>query len=171
MTGDLDLLLAERAIGRVLTTYSRGVDRYDFEAVRTCYWPDGTDDHGSFSGGVDDFIVFVEKSLDRFERTAHFLGNVLIDVDLDRDVARAETYAVAFHRYSDDEGVPTDMWAGLRYVDRFERRRGEWRIRTRVCAYEWRRTDRVDGDGGFAEGYVRGLRSRDDVVYRILDAP
>jgi SnoaL-like domain len=169
VSDELELLLAERAIQRVLTTYSRGVDRLDFESVRSCYWPDGTDDHGSFVGGVDDFIPFVEKSLNRFERTAHFLGNVRIDVDLDRGVARSETYAVAFHRYTDADGHPTDMWAGLRYVDRFERRRGVWRIETRVCAYEWRRTDRVDGDGGFADTYVRGVRAPDDVVYHILD--
>ncbi|HEU5265405.1 MAG TPA: nuclear transport factor 2 family protein [Jatrophihabitans sp.] len=170
MSNDLDLLLAERAIHRALTRYSRGVDRFDFEAVRSCYWPDGTDDHGSFVGGVDDFIVFVEKSLNRFERTAHFLGNMLIDVDLDGGVARAETYAVAFHRYQDADGTPTDMWAGLRYVDRFERRAGEWRIHRRVCAFDWRRTDPVLGEGGFADSYVRGRRGPDDIVYHILDA-
>ena len=169
MQEDIDVLLAQRAFQRVLTTYSRGVDRFDFEAVRTCYWPDGTDYHGSFVGGVDEFISFVETSLNRFERTNHFLGNILIDVDLDHDVARAETYAVAFHRYTDADGHPTDMWAGLRYVDRFERRQGEWRINDRVCAFDWRRTDRVDADGGFADSYVRGIRSPDDIVYRILD--
>ncbi len=112
MTESIDLLLAERAIRRVLTTYSR---------------------------------------------------------DAVRDVAAAETYAVAYHRYPDADGQPTDMWAGLRYVDRFERRAGEWRIRKRVCAYEWRRTDRVEGEGGFAPGYVRGRRSTDDIVFHILD--
>jgi hypothetical protein len=169
VSADLELLLAERAIHRVLCTYSRGIDRCDFESVRACYWPDGTDDHGSFVGGVDGFMAFVEKSITRFERTSHFLGNMLIDVDLDRGVARTETCAVAFHRYTDPDGQRIDMWAGLRYVDRFERRRGVWRIETRVCAYEWRRTDRVDGDGGFADTYVRGVRSPDDVVYHILD--
>jgi hypothetical protein len=169
MSEELEVMLAERAIQRVLTSYSRGVDRFDFEAVRACYWPDGTDDHGSFTGGVDEFITFVRKSLNRFERTAHFLGNMLIDVDLGRGLARAETYAVAFHRYTDGEGYPTDMWAGLRYVDRFERRHGEWRINARVCAYDWRRTDRVDGEGGFADGYARGVRSAADIVYHILE--
>jgi SnoaL-like domain len=166
---ELELVLAERAIQRVITIYSRGVDRFDFELVRQCYWPDGTDDHGSFVGGVDDFIAFVQKSLTRFERTAHFLGNMLIDVDLGLNLARAETYAVAFHRYSDSDGYPTDMWAGLRYVDRFERRDGEWRIQNRVCAFDWRRTDRVEGEGGFADSYVRGMRSREDIVYHILE--
>jgi len=40
MSEDIDILLAERAIQRVLTTYSRGIDRFDFESVRACYWPD-----------------------------------------------------------------------------------------------------------------------------------
>ena len=51
MSADLDALLAERAIQRVLATCSRGVDRFDFEAARACYWPDGTDDHGSSADG------------------------------------------------------------------------------------------------------------------------
>ena len=78
----LQLLLAERAISRVLHSYSRGADRCDLELMRSCYWPDGTDDHGSYNGGVDGFIEFVGPALQRFERTNHFLGNMLIDVDL-----------------------------------------------------------------------------------------
>ena len=116
MADDLELLPAERAIQRVRTQYSRGVDRFDFESVRACHWPDGPDAHGSFVGGVDDFITFARKSLLRFER-----------------------------------------------------RDGQWRIHRRVCAYEWRRTDPVDGEGGFEDAYVRGLHSTDDIVYHILD--
>lgn len=56
-----------------------------------------------------------------------------------------------------------------RGVDRFERRDGQWRIERRVCAFDWRRTDRVDGEDGFADTYARGLRSTDDIVYHILD--
>ena len=88
----LQLLLAERAISRVLHSYSRGADRCDLELMRSCYWPDGTDDHGSYNGGVGGFIEFVGPALQRFERTNHFLGNMLIDVDLASDLARAETY-------------------------------------------------------------------------------
>jgi len=46
----LELLLAERAITRILHSYSRGADRCDLELMRSCYWPDGTDDHGSYNG-------------------------------------------------------------------------------------------------------------------------
>jgi SnoaL-like domain len=162
------VLLAERTIQRVLTTYSRAVDRWDFERLYECYWPEGTDDHGSFVGRVDAFVEFVRESLKRFERTNHFLGNMLIDVDLAANVARAETYAVAYHRFRDDQDRETDMVAGLRYIDRFERRDGEWRIAHRACAYEWRRTDLVVGSGGFADAYIRGVRSNEDDVYAII---
>jgi hypothetical protein len=169
MQADLDVLLAEHAIRRVIGSYARGIDRLDFDLVRSCYWPEGTDDHGGYTGGVDGFIDYVTVALTRFERTNHFLGNCLIDVDPGRTIARAETYCVAYHRLVDTNGRARDMTAGLRYVDRFERRAGEWRIARRVVAYDWRRTDAVDGEGGFAADYVRGIRSTDDVVYHILD--
>jgi hypothetical protein len=69
--------------------------------MRSCSWPEGTDDHGSYVGGLDGFIEFAGPALSRFERTSHFLGNMLIDVHLPADEARAETYAVAFHRFHD----------------------------------------------------------------------
>lgn len=172
MNHDLELLLAERAISRVLHLYSRAADRYDLAAMRACYWPEGTDDHGGYNGDLDGFMQYVGPALDRFERTSHFLGNMLIDVDLAADVARAETYAVAYHRFTDGEGQLTDMVAGLRYVDRFERRGDEWRIAARVCAFEWRRTDPVPPTGNsFGEHYVRGVRGATDIVYHILDRP
>ena len=113
MTRELDLLLAERAITRVILAYSRAVDRYDFEALRDCYWPDGTDDHGSFRGTRDEFVDWNQDALARFDLTCHFLGNILVDVDLDSESAVAETYAVAHHRFTDADGQLTGgSWSG-----------------------------------------------------------
>lgn len=167
MDRSLQLLLAERDIQRVILEYSRAVDRYDFESLAACYWPDATDDHGSFRGNALDFVEWNKGALGRFDRTSHFLGNILIDVDLDNDRARAETYAVAYHRFTDSDGQLTDMTGGLRYVDVFERRFEEWRIFERVIAYDWRRTDPAHGQTGFADAYITGVRSSKDVVYTI----
>jgi hypothetical protein len=164
---DLELLMAERAITRVILAYSRAVDRYDFDAQLDCYWPEGTDDHGSFKGGAADFVEWNKGAVARFDKTNHFLGNILVDVDLETGRARAETYAVAYHRFTDAAGQLTDMTAGLRYVDVFERRGDEWRILERVVAYSWRRTDLAVGQTGFADTYVQGVRGLDDVVYTI----
>ena len=54
------------------------------------------------------------------------------------DSAKVDTYCVAHHvSRPDAEGRQTDMVLGLRYVDRFECRDGQWLIAARVCAFDW----------------------------------
>lgn len=139
--------------------YARGIDRCDFEMVEQCYHPGATDDHGRFKGPVEEFTPWVQTQLDRFDTTMHFLGNVLIE--LDGDVARAETYCVAYHRL---QGADVDSIAGLRYIDRFERRNDEWRIAHRAIVVEWNRVDDVTTPG-FGPEYLRGTRDGTDPVF------
>jgi len=149
--GGLDLARVERVINQqeirdVVYRYCRGIDRRDYDLVRNCYHPDAIDDHGDFRGGVEEFISYVERGLPRFERTMHFIGNVLVEPDGGR--ARAESYIVAHHHLSKSRTKPErDFVVGLRYVDDFERREGEWRIAARVCVFEWARIDPVAPDG------------------------
>ncbi len=169
MTMSMETLLARQEIADVILRYARGIDRMDFELVRSCYHPDAYDEHGSMKGGVEDFIDGCRSFLPRFAATQHFMGNMLIEVD--GDVARAETYAVAYHRelLADDSGRD-DVW-GIRYVDRFELRDGAWKIAYRVVAQEWRRVDpiptgRVRGGGPG----VWGTRDGNDAVDWVLHA-
>ncbi len=50
----LQELLSKQAIYELQCRYCRGIDRMDQALVRSCYHPDATDEHGSFSGGVED---------------------------------------------------------------------------------------------------------------------
>ena len=159
--------LAENAIRRTLYRYCRGIDRRDYDLVRACYHPDATDDHGDFLGGVDGFIDHVKANLVRFERTMHFLGNILIEVDLPADHARSEAYAIANHRLRANDKKPLrDFLVGLRYVDDFERRDDAWRIANRVCVFEWSRIDPVpDGPFSFGAAHTMGSHGEEDVVF------
>ena len=113
----------ERAIRHVLTRYTRAIDRFDMDLLRTVYHPDAYDDHGGYKGDVEGFIVYLQEVLPRFEGTQHFLGNM--HIELDGDVAHTETYCQAWHHIAGEDGAPDhDSVAGLRYVDRFERRDG-----------------------------------------------
>jgi hypothetical protein len=161
----LATLLAQHEISAVLQRYCRGIDRLDLELVRSCYWPDATDSHGGFSGTRDEFVAWVAKLLARFDSTMHFLGNVL--VELAGDAAVAETYAIAFHR-SREAKPSLNLIVGVRYVDRFERRGGEWRIARRVCVTEWSRVDDEAGRFPLAPGHTAGRRDRGDVLYELL---
>jgi hypothetical protein len=158
-------IVSDHAIRTVLLRYCRGIDRLDLELVRGCYWPDATDSHGGFVGTRDEFVAWVEKLLARFESTMHFMGNSLIE--LAGDAAVAETYAIAFHR-SREAKPSLNLIVGVRYVDRFERRGGEWRIAKRVCVTEWSRVDDEAGRFPIASGHVSGKRDRGDVLYEML---
>ncbi|MGD9700931.1 MAG: nuclear transport factor 2 family protein [Acidimicrobiia bacterium] len=165
MDATIRTVIDQQQIRDVIYRYCRGIDRCDYDLVRRCYHPDAVDDHGDFRGGVEDFIAYVQQSLPRFERTMHFIGNVLIEPDGDR--ARAESYIVAHHRVPESRSKPErDYTVGLRYVDDFEQRDGEWKIAARTCVFEWSRIDPV-APGGWSPVEVAaiGQRDRSDLVY------
>ncbi|MFT7650624.1 MAG: hypothetical protein ACI8Y4_005398 [Candidatus Poriferisodalaceae bacterium] len=164
----LDDLLARQEIADVILRYARGIDRLDFDLVRSCYHPDAYDDHGSFKGDVEAFIEMCSAFLPTWTATQHFMGNMLIEVD--GDVARAETYAVAYHHRDNDDGTGKDDVFGIRYVDRFERREGDWKIGHRVVATEWRRVDPVLKTAKRDQVGVWGRRDGNDVVDWIMTA-
>lgn len=144
MTHDMTAILDEHAIRRVLLRYCRGIDRRDLELVRSCYWPEATDVHGPFSGARDEFVAWVERLLRRHTMTMHHAGNMLVDVR--GEEAEAETYCVAYHSGDPAGDLRWNYVAGVRYVDRFEKRSGEWRIADRMTAIEWMRPWDADRD-------------------------
>jgi hypothetical protein len=168
----VELLLAERAIRAVVLRYCRGVDRMDRDLVRSCYHADATDSHGSFDGGVDEFIDWVWRVLGRYSMTMHLIGNVLVEIDgTDDDRATCESYGVAFHRTDDGNG-PGNLTTGFRYVDRFAKRPptlgapAEWRIERRSAVTEWVRPDRIEDHWPIPAGMMVGRRDGTDVIQR-----
>jgi hypothetical protein len=159
----------EHQIRRRLYEYCRGVDRCDSALIASVYHVDGTDDHGSFVGLGSEFAVHVvRRMLESHDASMHTLGNILIDFVDDGtgpvDVAHVEAYVHAEHRRHDDDGAFLERFAG-RYVDRFERRDGVWRIAHRTLLHEWDARERVTP--AFTPGrYRSGIRGADDPSYR-----
>jgi len=156
----VDELVARQEITDVVKRLARGTDRLDEAMMASCYHPDGFDDHNSFRGSGADFAKWVCEVLPHFEATHHFVADPYIRID--GDVAQVDTYCEAHH-----VGERTDMVLGLRYVDRFERRGGTWRIAKRVCAFDWTYTIPFDPAQKFAFGpdFTVGRRDRDDITY------
>jgi ketosteroid isomerase-like protein len=117
----------------VVINYCRGVDRMDRELLMSCYHPDAIDDHGFFVGGPEAF----------WEWVSHYHGNAQIghqhivtnhSCDLNGDVAHTETYWMFAATDAKDYSLSI---GGGRYIDRMEKRNGEWRIAARKCVSEW----------------------------------
>lgn len=52
----LRALLDQSEIRDVHLRYCRGVDRCDWDLVRSCYYAEAIDEHGFYRGGIDGFI-------------------------------------------------------------------------------------------------------------------
>ena len=158
-------LLDKQAIHEALMRYCRGIDRCDEELIRSAYHPGAWDDHGEFRGTVEEFVPWVIDALRSGGGmvTNHSICNEYVEVR--GDVAYGEAYLVAYHR-SGAPGQQVDMTLGARYVDRYERRNGQWKIARRTVVHDWTRVDPVEGTFGQAHLFRQGLRSREDESYR-----
>jgi hypothetical protein len=159
----LERLIAEAEIRRVISRYCRGIDRMDLDLVRSCYHDDAHDEHGSFSGTVDAYLEWVRPLLEKYDATMHLIGNQLVDFD-DADTAWVETYGMSVHRSASDK-PHLNLSTGFRFVDRFERRDGEWRIAHRVAVPDWSLRHGPDDWWPLPEHHRLGERGRGDPLY------
>jgi hypothetical protein len=158
---DIRRLVDQAAIRDVHLRYCRGVDRRDWELVRSCYHPDATDCHGPYNGGVEGFVVWAEEVCETIEITHHLTGNQLVEID--GDIAWHEAYTTAFHRFKPTATeAAMHWWLRVRYFDRMERRDGEWRIAERMVILDgqWRApVEELPGD------WLRGTYDMSDPSY------
>ena len=128
-----DELAAIEACREAARQYCRGVDRLDPDLMRAAYWPEATDDHGTFVGNAYEFVDHCMVSHRRWAWTMHTIFNHVVELDGDRGGARGEAYNVSYLQRADTGEL--DVWFG-RYLDRYECRGDEWRIIERVCVHE-----------------------------------
>ena len=165
----LDELVSRAEITEVVLRYARAIDRCDEPMLRSCFHPDSQHKHGAFEGASADFCTRALEIVRAVELTHHQLGPV--SIELAGDGAFVETYYTALHRFGADPppgGQPhEDRFSGGRYVDRFERRDGVWKIARRHGVSEWMRYEAAS-DRGFYDGPPdqRGRRDTGDPVYR-----
>ncbi len=179
-------LVARRDVYAVLTRYCTALDRADLAMMQTVYWPDGVDIHGIYSGNAGEFVPFIISEITRyFEMGTHCLLNV--DIKVDGDVAVSESYLYSVCRVRADMMEPllgsryAAHWGGRgldagkelfvmagRYIDRFERRNGEWRIFKRQVVMDWNDSNpsnQILDQGMFATLRPLGEWGKGDPVY------
>ena len=162
MTKTIEDVVAEAAIKDVHIRYCRANDRRDEELMRSCFHPDAVIElHEPLN--VDAFIALGREILSMYAQTWHNTGNQLVEVA--GDAAWVEHYTISTHRIAaSDAGSERDFVVSGRYVDRMERREGEWRIARRIMLVDLSRTDPVlPQETGL--GSNGGARDRTDPSY------
>lgn len=126
-------LLDRAALNDLVLRYCRGVDRGDWALVRSCYWDDATDYHGTlFEGSPDAYVAWLPGAMEWLESSVHRITNSLFAIDGDR--AEGEHYAIAYHRTKPPER--REIVIGGRYLDRYAKRGGVWKFSERRLTFD-----------------------------------
>ena len=159
----IQLLQDRQDILDCITRELRGRDRQDVELTRSAFWDDALDEHGSVVANAYDYPEKQNAGHAAFfKATSHNLTNH--SCELDGDVAHCETYVVGTMLLKNMKA--TIVLIG-RYIDRLERRDGEWRIALRRTIVD----TTLQGDASFLQtpmvtGFPKGLWTRDDPSYQ-----
>jgi len=143
---------------------SRGNDRFDVELVTSSYHPDGVHELGENQISGREYGEHANLAHGRlFDANLHNI--TMHNCDIEGDVAHAESYTIGI--FLDKGGETARILAG-RYLDRLEKRDGEWRIALRPATVEIA----LEGaaklpTGDFLPGsrYLRGNRDKTDPTY------
>ncbi|MFT3968603.1 MAG: nuclear transport factor 2 family protein [Sphingobium sp.] len=128
----IDALLDRQDIYDCLTRMQRGTDRFDRDLFLSAFHEDAIIAAGPFVGTAAELYDWSSK-LQSMAHKATLHGLLNHHCELDGDTAHAETYYLYIAANPDD----TNLLAAGRYIDRFDRRGGAWRVAARNTVIEW----------------------------------
>lgn len=150
----MDLRLEDRAaISDIIAAYAHAIDRRRWAMMERLFHDDARFRFGAIEGDWRGFVEQARAIIDPCLATQHQLGQTLFAFE-NADTCHTETYMTAMHTIPPgypveaaypDKGCTYSAVVAGRYVDRFERRGGEWRIAQRTGLYDWRELRVVEG--------------------------
>lgn len=159
--------------------WCRSVDRLDFDLMKTVFHPDATDAHGAYDGGVEGLMDWIRNRHRNIPFSMHAVSNLLVEF-AGPDLALVESYVRTTQRYPKEAAQALAQLAGgkapegamdlltcSRYVDRFERREGAWKIQKRTLVADWKQVVPVAADAPKpVPGWLSGQRDQEDFIFR-----
>lgn len=161
-------LVARMQIRDVYLRYCRACDRVDGDLMRSVFHQDARIDYGVYAGKAPEFCAWIIDNIrENYTYGFHSIANDILR--LDGDVAHAELYAV-IHNGVREAGRVVEQMLGGRYLDRYECRRGEWRIAERRFVLDWcdALPHKQQVDLAVNDGLGTGKGSREDASYGVL---
>jgi hypothetical protein len=149
-----------QAILDCINRYCFGVDRHDKAMMMSAFHPDGLDEHGPYVGDPAGFAEWANTFHSEFVAHTHNITSHACEIE--GDTAHAQTYCLYGLRRRDSAGEgATVLFGCARYIDRLERRDGQWRIKLRKVLIEWR----GDLPSVMRAGYPTGTWDQTDPSY------
>lgn len=167
LEGRILAMLDKSDIHDRLMRYARGIDRNDGELCQDTFWPDALVDHGhsKFKGDAIGRL-FSDVSKHNTHRQVHYITNLVIELNGDLATSEAQSWYTA---ETERNGVDYLVNRSLRYVDRWERRDGEWRVFHRLIIENWNRIDAVAERVPNSENIAKCKDDKSDLSYEMFE--
>ena len=168
----LEEIEARTEIEDCLKRFARAVDRQDWALARELYHEGAFDDHGFFKGPPDALLAHVAKMHEHQDHSMHFNTNVLIEFSA-KDRAFVETYVLVLQRFRPGAPIVPAGSQGLRnlasarYLDRFEKRSGEWRVAHRTLVFGDVEAEPMKEPSRFPPEFTVQKHGMDDPLYTL----
>jgi len=162
---DVQYLKDRAEILDCIARHARGCDRHDADLISSAYFPDATDEHGHARNSGADYAAWVNPVHAATSRV-HTHNITTHHCEIDGDVAHADSYSIVVLLAAVG---PTAQVISGRYIDRLERRDGQWRIALRRSTVEVMFTaDASVLQASFftRQGYIHGTRDKADLSYQ-----
>ena len=161
---DITNLMDRQAILDCVASHARGCDRHDAAVLTATYHEDGFDEHGHAINPGPEYAAWINPV--HAAGSQNHLHNITTHtVEIHGDTAHAESYVLVTLL---DHSGETARFINGRYLDRLEKRDGEWRIAVRRSTVELM----ISGDSSgllhpmfTQQGYSKGTRDKRDLSY------
>src|SRR5690242_10664572 len=136
-------------------------DQRRWEELLSTFHPDGEIAVSWFRGPFHEFVEHCKRG----GHSKHLIFAPLVRIAGDRALAETSTTILVRQAI---EGLAVDMTSRARFLDRLERREGEWRILERAAIYEQDRLDPVEPSEAFARIMQSAAASKYPEPYRYM---
>ena len=131
----LQEMIDEFQLRKLVHAYCRAVDRGDVAKLQSLYHHDAVDAHGGFSAGTaDEFLQQLTAARPYIRSMQHNITTV--NFAINGHTAEGEIYTIAVHTLV-GKGRDVDLLIGGRYLDKYEKRDGTWKINERTIVTDW----------------------------------
>ena len=158
-------LTDRQEILQCVASLSRGHDRHDLELMAAAFHEDGWDEHGTAVNPGPSYGDWANATHSAGSQVnMHHITTHLCEID--GDEAHAESYVLGVMLNPD--GLTARVLSG-RYIDRLQKRDGEWRISVRRSTAEVAfvvDASILQADAFRSWHFPKGSRNRDDLAYQ-----
>jgi hypothetical protein len=162
---DVRYLMDRQSILDCIARHARGHDRHDVELLTNAYHGDGIDEHGHAINPGPKYAEWA-NAIHAAGSRLHTHNITTHICEIDGNVAHCETYVLV--GLLDNNETTARLISG-RYIDRMERRDGQWKIALRRSIVDLV----LAGDASIlkhpaftAQGYTKGIRDKRDISYQ-----